>query len=90
MTDRELMQQALDALDCIYSPLHVREINKVGAAIAALRERLAQQEPEPFAWANLNELAEQFNSVNCGTAYRLPGDGLSPLYTSTPKCKHTT
>ena len=41
-------RQALEALDCIYSPLHVREINKVGAAITALRaalEQPAQQEP---------------------------------------------
>lgn len=50
MNDRELIQQALDALDCIYSPLHVREINKVGAAIAALRERLAQPEQEPVGY----------------------------------------
>jgi hypothetical protein len=50
MTDRELMQMALDALDCIYSPLHVREINKVGEAMSALRDRLAQPEPEPVAW----------------------------------------
>ena len=38
--DTALLRQALEALDCIYSPLHVREINKVGAAIAAIRERL--------------------------------------------------
>ena len=39
---RKVAQQALEALDCIYSPLHVREINKVGAAIADLRAALAQ------------------------------------------------
>lgn len=39
--DEALLRQALEALDCIYSPLHVREINKVGEAIAALKERLA-------------------------------------------------
>jgi type I site-specific restriction endonuclease len=39
-SDEALLKQALDALDCIYSPLHVREINKVAAAIAALQERL--------------------------------------------------
>ena len=52
MTDRELMQMALDALDCIYSPLHVREINKVGGAIKALRSRLAQPERE---WQGLTD-----------------------------------
>lgn len=86
MTDRELMQQALESLEfeaegweCV--PPITRE------AIAALRERLAQPEQEPLAWANLNELTEQFNSVNCGTVYRLPGEGRSPLYTTPPQRK---
>ncbi|CAB4127016.1 hypothetical protein UFOVP254_16 [uncultured Caudovirales phage] len=48
MNDRELMQQALEALDCIYSPLHVSEINKVGAAMTALRAALA--EPGTCTW----------------------------------------
>ena len=39
---------------------------------------------EPVAWADLNALTEQFNSVNCGTAYRLPGESRQPLYTSPP------
>ncbi len=46
MTDlRQAAQQALEALDCINSPLYVREINKVGAAMSALRAALAQVEP---------------------------------------------
>lgn len=44
----EALKLALEALDCIYSPLHVREINKVGSAMTAIKEALAQeQEPEP-------------------------------------------
>ena len=39
MTDRELMQQALEALDGLSEPYDVMK------AIAALRERLAQPEP---------------------------------------------
>jgi hypothetical protein len=38
--DEAIMEHALDALDCIYSPLHIREINKVSAAMGALKERL--------------------------------------------------
>ncbi|CAB4137240.1 hypothetical protein UFOVP768_45 [uncultured Caudovirales phage] len=45
-------------------------------------EQPSQQ--EPFAWADLNALTAQFNSVNCGTAYRLSGEGRQPLYTSPP------
>jgi hypothetical protein len=46
MTDklRAAAQAALEAMDCIYSPLHVREINKVGAAMGALRAALAEQD----------------------------------------------
>jgi hypothetical protein len=43
MTDRELMQQALDALDA-YS------WEQVQVAADALRDRLAQPEQEPVAW----------------------------------------
>ena len=51
-------------------------------------ERLkAQPAQEPVAWADLNALTEQFNSVNCGTAYRLPGENRHPLYTSPPASK---
>ena len=44
-------------------------------------------EPEPVAWANLNALTEQINSVNCGTVYRLPSEaeGRQPLYTAPPQ-----
>jgi len=34
------LAQALEALDCISSPLHVREINKIGAATQSLRASL--------------------------------------------------
>ena len=50
-------------------------------------EALAQPEQEPVAWANLNALCEQINSVNCGTVYRLPSEeeGRQPLYTAPQK-----
>jgi len=44
MSDRELMQQALDALE--YLP----EMSGIEEAIQALRDRLAQPEQEPVAW----------------------------------------
>jgi hypothetical protein len=47
----------------------------------------AQPEQEPVAWANLDALSEQINSVNCGTVYRLPSEaeGREPLYTTPPQ-----
>ena len=56
MTDRELMQQALDALVEIHpgnmTPMAEESWNK---AIEALRARLAQPEPEPVAWTYQHE-----------------------------------
>ena len=51
-TLREAALMALGALEYIDSPLHVREIDKVGKAINDLRMALDQpeQEPEPVAW----------------------------------------
>ena len=50
-------------------------------------DKCKAQQQEPVAWADINALTEQFNSVNCGTAYRLPGEGRQPLYTSPPESK---
>jgi hypothetical protein len=38
----EAMKQALEALDCIHSPLYVREIEKIGKATVALRAAIEQ------------------------------------------------
>ena len=50
MNEREALKLALEGLDCIFSPLHVREITKVGNAMKAIKEALAQPEQEPVAW----------------------------------------
>ena len=44
MNEREALKLALEALDCICSPLYVREIEKIGNATKAIREALAQPE----------------------------------------------
>jgi hypothetical protein len=49
MTDREIMQQALEALEVATTPL-AKDRQEVLRAQAALRERLAQPEQEPVAW----------------------------------------
>lgn len=51
--DRELLQQALDALDVATTPL-ARDRQEVLQAQAALRARLAQPEPEPVAWMHIH------------------------------------
>ena len=58
MTDREIMQQALEALDA-YS------WEQVQSATTALRDRLEQPEQEPVAWIglNLDNMAEAFHRV---------------------------
>ena len=82
---REVMKQALEALDCIYSPLHVREINKVGAAITALRQALEQAD-EPVKWQDtrktwidvplenvLKEKREWVSESTCSETLRFQG-----------------
>ena len=76
MTDREVMQMALDALEefcehgAILRPIERRE---------ALRTALAQPEPEPVAWWNPIK-----DSVSTDPYYRKNKDCI-PLYTAPPK-----
>ena len=42
----EEMKQVLDALHCIESPLHVREIVKVGKAMGIMRKAIEAAETE--------------------------------------------
>jgi hypothetical protein len=76
MTDRELMQQALDALE--YLP----EMSGIEEAIQALRDRLAQPEPEPVAW-----IAKDRSSIEVSimSAEYMMAQGFEPLYTAPPK-----
>ena len=75
MTDRELMQQALEALDEAANVLTWDGFQK---AAEALRERLAQPEQEPVAWFD-----KEFNSVRWRADLRNRDlDDQQPLYTA--------
>ena len=91
MTDRELMQQALEALEEI-NKLSIGENAiclpaEIDGAMDALRERLAQPEQEPVVWGvfdgpNLHDV--NFTKEEAHEMARLKGDGsvVKPLYTS--------
>lgn len=75
MTDRELMQLALDALDSDSPDIQLR-------AATTLRARLAQQEekPKPVGWISKNNVVyplEAKDEVH-------PVNELRPLYTAPP------
>ena len=74
MTDRELMQQALDVLEDIFGK------NKIDVGVInRLRDRLAQPEQEPVAWV-YQEGLEALKSGRPWTAYGSSGGGRIPLY----------
>ena len=97
MNDKKdkVLKLALDALDCIYSPLHVREINKVGAAMSAIRAALAEQpaqQQEPYGWKvyGVSTLfTGKFAEDDAKAEAKLIGGTCIafPLYTSKPASK---
>ncbi len=68
MTDRELMQQALDALDLDYSSSAKDWDARRVSAYQTLRARLAQLESEPVAWLITDEM---INSLQIDSIQRL-------------------
>ena len=74
MTDKELMQQALEAIE-----FHSRGDEVDEALITALRKRLAQPEQGPVAWI-YQEGLEALKSGRPWTAYGSSGEGRIPLY----------
>lgn len=87
MTDRELMQMALDALERYEDGKQVY----FDEEIEALRARLAQPEPEPVAWLFQNEetgLTECVDTqqVEWGFEKNNPRwQKIAPLYTAPPQ-----
>jgi hypothetical protein len=95
MTDRELLQQALDMLDdinqCSLPPTGIPLPAEIDEVMEALRARLAQPEPEPFeywnaveGWVKIDEVRQHFDTANCGTIYKHEGEGRIPLYAAPP------
>lgn len=78
MTDRELMQQALEKLEFFG---HMKSVSKdTQELITTLRGRLAQPEQEPVAWMYVNEDGE-CEQIEYGNVWLHPG--VIPLYAGT-------
>ena len=70
MTDRELMQQALEALCCVRDMVaHPDNLDFIDKHTAALRERLAQPEMEPCAGRNCGSTTPNLHSAECFEDY---------------------
>ena len=88
---RELMQQALEALEDVPYMSNKDDYERLERVTTALRQAL-ETEQEPFeywnaveGWVKIDEVREHFDSVGCGTIYKSAGEGRSPLYTAPPK-----
>ena len=83
MTKDEALKLALEALDCIYSPLHVREIEKVGNAMKAIKEALAQPEQKPVAMRyDFNGYGYSYIDNGSGSNWREKIKNAESLYTA--------
>ena len=88
MTDRDLMQQALEALEgnCTNPAADPEQAANEDAAITALRERLAQPEQKPVAWRWKERINNDFDSWVISASEPPPyAIEQQPLYTSPPK-----
>jgi hypothetical protein len=89
----EAMKQALEALRCIESPLHVWEINKLAGAMNALHQAIEQAEKqEPvgylYDWLNPDNRDEVIRDWFAASTYVIEKDkgfNVRPLYTAPPK-----
>ena len=92
MTDRELMQQALDALKVMRPACFAETTLKAAdTSIVALSDRLAEKEPLEYwnaveGWVKIDEVREHFDAVGCGTIYKTAGEDRTPLYTAPSPC----
>ena len=94
MTDRDIMQQALDALKQsstnapfdAHGVVYVEGVKIHKAAIAALNERLAQPEQEPVAYLCENAVGHKY------FRWKKPSSTYKPiaLYTTPPQPKPLT
>jgi len=86
----EAMKQALEALRCIESPLHVWEINKLAGAMNALRQAIEQaekQEPVGYLYDWLNpenrdEVIRDWFAASMHVIEKDKGFNVRPLYTA--------
>jgi hypothetical protein len=88
---RELMQQALEALEDVPYMSNKDDYERLERVTTALRQAL-ETEQEPFeywnaveGWVKIDEVREHFDTVGCGTIYKSAGEGRSPLYTAPQK-----
>ena len=96
MTDKEVMQMALDALEswqktCLDCGRSSEELGRSTKPLQALRARLAQPEQEPVAWMYPDDADKMRSSETFCTVFSVQVGNASrgvldvPLYTAPPK-----
>ena len=85
MTDRELMQQALDALEGYARNCRCEGGGGLCDAGKALKARLAQPEPEPVAWGVLDDDGQIDWTADYAFSNEPGWPDSVPLYTTPPQ-----
>lgn len=85
MTDRELMQQALEALKSCSSVTHYPVLQ---LTIKALRERLEQPEMQPCAGRNCGSTNPNLHSAECFEDYEKATGMAREHVIDCPRCGH--
>lgn len=89
MTDRELMQQALDWYmahgEVVFAIGGMGAVSSMNSISEALRTRLSQPEQEPVAWCYKTSTGDLFGFTTDILHDEEPASNLVPLYTAPPQ-----
>jgi len=84
MTKDEALDLALEALECFDYPAHDDDVNKIEAAITAIKQARSAPVQEPVAWINVEKRTFEWNGPVLWNTPTVAVLDKIPLYTTPP------